>query len=80
MSYSTSLINKPEGYSLKNRKLSANMSNQKPENSFYKFQNQNPTKKSQHNDLNYQFSLVMDDEEKDNSACNPTIRIIQYDE
>jgi|694.fasta_scaffold152267_1 hypothetical protein len=53
MSYSTSLINKPEGYSLKNRKLSANMSNQKPENSFYKFQNQNPTKKSQHNDLNY---------------------------
>ena len=53
MSYSTSLINKPEGIYLKNRKLSANMSIQKPDNSFYKFQNPNPAKKSQHNDLAY---------------------------
>lgn len=51
MSHSTSLVNKLEGYSLKKLKLSANMSNRKPENYFYKFQNQDPTKKSQHNDL-----------------------------
>jgi hypothetical protein len=52
MSHSTSLVNKPQGYSLKRLKLSANMSNRKSENYFYKFQNQDPTKKSQHNDPN----------------------------
>jgi hypothetical protein len=46
MSHSTSIVNKTQERS---RKLSANISNQNSDNPFYKFLNQNSTKKSQQN-------------------------------